>query len=221
MPPAVDLGAPLPPAAVRSHGFDAVLAEHFWLDVPFTPSFRAAGVLPLGPGAWGLELGGNLGVSWLGAAPALHWAPDPRPDSAWRWGGRLGLALGVGDLTHGDANPYTGASLLAQASRTWGPGGVGALTAALGWGYSGHLRCFFGCYIPDPEVDPEHEDPWSGEDYIPYNGPTLHLRLDLPLGRQGTAVITEASAQPVVWGGDFEPVWSLALGLHHRRVGLN
>lgn len=216
IPPPADMGAPLPPGAVHADGLDVGLGGQFLLYVPVAFHLRGSRALDLGEGPMAVELGGNLGVGWAGLNPALHWAPDPRAGSPWRFGTRLGLLAGVGDQL-GEvpfADPYLGASLHGQASRTWGTSG--AFTAALGWGFTGHTRCMLGCSYDEPPTAPQNPPDHS---YIPYNAPSIHLRTDLPVGPEGFAWMIATSFQPLISAGDVLPIWSLGAGIHYHDPG--
>lgn len=218
IPPPADLGPPLPPAAVHAGGLDVGLGGQFLFYMPAAMHLRGAKAIALGDGPMALELGGNAGTGWAGLSPALHWAPRPRAGSAWYFGSRLGLTAGSGDQLGYNplADPYLGASLLGQASWTWGT--AGALTAALGWGYTGHTRCMLGCSYEVPSAEPDDLTDSQVHSYIPYNAPSLHLRADLPAG-DGYAFMIAMGAQPLLDAGDVLPIFSLSLGLHHHDPG--
>ncbi len=218
LPPPADMGAPLPPGAARAEGLDLAVGGQLFLYYPVAFHLRGSRAIDLGEGPLALELGGNVGFGWAGVNPALHWAPPPRPGGYWRFGSRLGLLAGAGDL-FGEipyADPYLGASLHGQASRVWDNGR--ALTLALGWGYTGHTRCWTGCGFDDPGADPSDPDP-PRHSYLPYNAPSLHLRADLPAGRDGYAWMFGLGAQPVISSGDLLPMFNLSTGLHHKDPG--
>ncbi len=217
VPPPANLDAPLPPDAAAAGGMDVNVGAQTFYYYPLAFHLRGAKALPMGETPLALELGGNVGVGWVGINPALHWLPAPRPGSDWRFGGRLGLQAGAGDLL-GEvpfADPFLGASLQGQASRVWDDGG--AITAALGWGYTGHTRCMEGCSFDEPGSDPQDPGP-AGHSYLPYNAPGLHLRADLPAG-DGYAATLMLGAQPLISRGDVLPIFELGVGIHHHDPG--
>jgi hypothetical protein len=159
--------------------------------------------------------------------PALHWAPPPRVGGHWRFGGRLGLLGGAGDIL-GEvpfADPFLGGSLHGQASHFWDDGG--AVTAALGWGYTGHTRCMEGCGYSMPREGFEDCTETAEEEcpgpqrhsYNPFNAPSLHLRADLPAGHEGYAMMIALGAQPLIMNGRLEPIFTISAGLHHKDPG--
>jgi len=223
IPPPAELGAPLPPASVGADGFDIAVGVHTFVHVPVAGHMRASRALALGDGPLALELGGNASRGWAGLNPALHWAPDPKAGSAWAYGVRLGAVVGTGDILRIDpfADPYLGGSLHGQLSRVWDNGG--AVTLALGGGYTGHMRCLGGCTYSVPHTEYEDcvdtikeecPDP-TRHSFGPYLGPSLHLRADLPAGHEGHAWMIALGVQPY---GDTLPIFVLSTGLHHHNL---
>jgi len=216
IPPPANLGAPLPPAAAEASGLDANVGAQLLLYAPVALHLEGAKALPLGDSPFAVELGGNLGSGFAGINPAVHWTPSPKPGADWRYGTRLGVLLGAGDVLGEQpfADPYLGGSLHGQASRVWDDGG--AITTSLGWSYTGHARCMGGCSYSVPSDDPEDPEP-DKHSYLPYHGPIFHLRADLPAGSEGYAFMVGLGAQPLWDGASLLPIFELSLGLHHKQ----
>jgi hypothetical protein len=218
IPPPANLGAPLPPAAAASDGLDVNVGGQLLLYAPMALHLKGAKALPLGDGPFAIELGGNVGTGFAGVHPAVHWAPAPRPGADWSFGTRLGALVGTGDVLGEQpfADPYLGGSLHGQASRVWDDGG--ALTTSVGWAYTGHTRCMGGCSYSVPSDDPADPEP-DKHSYLPYHGPILHLRADVPAGSEGYAFTVGLGAQPLWDGSSLLPVFELSAGLHHKDPG--
>jgi hypothetical protein len=226
IPPPANLGAPMPPAAASAEGFDVELGGLFLAYLPAAFHLDGAKALPLGEAPLALELGANLGTGWAGVNPALHWTPRTRPGADWHPGMRLGLLAGVGDVlgtTSGSGDPFLGGSLHAQSS--WVGQRGGAITAALGWGYTGHTRCMGGCSFEtltpgSPScAEAPAECQTTRHSYTPYHAPSLHLRGDIPVGHEGYACSLAIGAQPLLDAGELLPIFELSVGLHHKDPG--
>lgn len=226
IPPPTTIGAPLPPGAAERGGWDVAVGATSYMLYPLAAHLRAGKAWSLGEAPLAFELGANTSTGWGGVTPALHWTPPPKPGHDWRWGMRLAVAVGSGDLLTSNrwTEPYLGGSLHGQLSREWDNGG--AFTVALGADYTGHTYCLGGCSytieVPGyegcvPQGD-KHCPDGTSHVYEPWRSPSLHLRADLPVGQQGLAWMWGLGAQPWTQGGSVTPFFTISTGLHHAGV---